>query len=164
MEAAKGLRDFAKDHPALVVKGGVVDGRPVDVDEIRRLADLESREVLLAKMAGALQPAGMSQAAALFAAPLSQAARLAQALADAGGAPAGAPARGRADVRRADPGRSPADGGADPGRRGRPASAEPAAAPTPDRTRTRTARSTRTQEERPWPSSAPTSCSTRSRR
>jgi len=79
VEAAKGLRDFAKDHPSLVIKGGVIDGKTVDVAEITKLADLESREVLLGKMAVALN-ASLSNAAALFAAPLSQAARLAEAL------------------------------------------------------------------------------------
>ena len=53
VEAAKGLRDFGKDAPALVIKGGVLDGRPIDADGLRKLADLEPREVLLAKLAGA---------------------------------------------------------------------------------------------------------------
>ena len=53
VEAAKGLRDFAKANPALVIKGGVLDGKPLDAAEIAKLADLESREVLLAKLAGA---------------------------------------------------------------------------------------------------------------
>ena len=53
VEAAKGLRDFAKDNPALVIKGGVLDGKALSADEIKKLADLESREVLLAKLAGA---------------------------------------------------------------------------------------------------------------
>ncbi|MGH3744750.1 MAG: 50S ribosomal protein L10 [Mycobacteriales bacterium] len=75
VEAAKGLRDFAKTHPMLVVKGGVLDGKPLSPAEIAQLADLESREVLLAKLAGALQ-ASLSQAVGLFAAPLSQAARV----------------------------------------------------------------------------------------
>jgi len=79
VEAAKGLRDFSRANPLLVIKGGVLDGKPLSADEIRRLADLESREVLLAKMAGALN-ASLSRAAALFQAPLSQAARLAEAL------------------------------------------------------------------------------------
>ncbi len=52
--AAKGLRDFAKVHPLLVIKGGVMDGRPLSAEEIKKLADLESREVLLAKLAGAM--------------------------------------------------------------------------------------------------------------
>jgi large subunit ribosomal protein L10 len=79
VEAAKGLRDFAKAHPVLVVKGGVMDGKALSADEIRRLADLESREVLLAKMAGAML-ASLSQAVYLLNAPLAQAARLAGAL------------------------------------------------------------------------------------
>jgi large subunit ribosomal protein L10 len=74
VNAAKGLRDFAKTNPALVVKGGVMDGKPLSADEIRKLADLESREVLLAKLAGAMK-ASLTQAVYLFAAPLSQAAR-----------------------------------------------------------------------------------------
>jgi large subunit ribosomal protein L10 len=79
VEAAKGLRDFARAHPVLVVKGGVMDGKPLSADEIRRLADLESREVLLAKMAGAML-ASLSQAVYLLNAPLAQVARLAGAL------------------------------------------------------------------------------------
>jgi large subunit ribosomal protein L10 len=79
VEAAKGLRDFSRAHPTLVVKGGVLDGRPLTVDEIRKLADLESREVLLAKLAGAMQ-GSLAKAVGLFAAPLSQAARLAEGL------------------------------------------------------------------------------------
>ena len=79
VEAAKGLRDFSKAHPLLVIKGGLLDGKALSADEIRKLADLESREVLLAKLAGAMQ-ASLSQAAALFQAPLSQAARVVEAL------------------------------------------------------------------------------------
>lgn len=71
---AKGLRDFAKANPFLVIKGGVMDGKVLNADEVKKLADLESREVLLAKMAGALQGT-LQQAVYLFAAPLSQAAR-----------------------------------------------------------------------------------------
>ena len=71
---AKGLRDFAKDNPLLVIKAGVMDGRVLDADEVKKLADLESREVLLAKMAGAMQ-ANLSKAVYLIAAPLNQAAR-----------------------------------------------------------------------------------------
>ncbi|HYN74946.1 MAG TPA: 50S ribosomal protein L10 [Candidatus Limnocylindria bacterium] len=77
--AAKGLRDFAKVHPLLVIKGGVMDGRPLSAEEIKKLADLESREVLLAKLAGAMT-ASLSGAVALFAAPLAQTARLIEAL------------------------------------------------------------------------------------
>ena len=77
--AAKGLRDFAKDNPGLVIKGGYMDGRVLDAAEIAKLADLESREVLLAKLAGAMK-ASMGQAASVFVSPLSQAARLFAAL------------------------------------------------------------------------------------
>ena len=79
VEAAKGLRDFAKANPALVIKGGVLDGNILDAKEIGKLADLESREVLLGKMAGAML-ASLSQAVYLFNAPLAQVARLAGAL------------------------------------------------------------------------------------
>jgi len=76
---AKGLRDFARTYPQLVIKGGVLDGKFMNPDEVRRLADLESRDVLLAKVAGALQGV-LQQAVSLAAAPLSQAARLFAAL------------------------------------------------------------------------------------
>jgi len=79
VEAAKGLRDFARANPLLVIKGGVMDGRALSPDEIRRLADLESREVLLAKLAGAMK-ASLTGAVSLFAAPLAQTARLVEAL------------------------------------------------------------------------------------
>jgi len=79
VEAAKGLRDFAKANPALVIKGGYVDGASMDATEIAKLADLESREVLLGKLAGAML-ASLSQAVYLLNAPLAQAARLAGAL------------------------------------------------------------------------------------
>jgi large subunit ribosomal protein L10 len=94
VEAAKGLREFAKTNPLLVIKGGVFEGKSVTADEVRQLADLESREVLLAKFAGALK-ANLSKAAATFQAPLTQMARLAQALQEkqAAGAPAEATAK-----------------------------------------------------------------------
>jgi len=79
VEAAKGLRDFAKANPTLVIKGGVLDGNILDAAAIAKLADLESREVLLGKMAGAML-ASLSQAVYLLNAPLAQAARLAGAL------------------------------------------------------------------------------------
>jgi large subunit ribosomal protein L10 len=79
VEAAKGLRDFAKANPTLVIKGGVLDGNTLDAKEIAKLADLESREVLLGKMAGAML-ASLSQAVYLLNAPLAQVARLAGAL------------------------------------------------------------------------------------
>jgi large subunit ribosomal protein L10 len=79
VEAAKGLRDFAKANPALIIKGGVLDGQPLDAAEVAKLADLESREVLLGKLAGAML-ASLSQAVYLLNAPVAQAARLAGAL------------------------------------------------------------------------------------
>jgi large subunit ribosomal protein L10 len=79
VEAAKGLRDFAKANPALVIKGGVLDGKTLSADDVKKLADLESREVLLAKLAGAMK-ANLTRAAYLFVAPLSQAARTIDAL------------------------------------------------------------------------------------
>ena len=79
VEAAKGLRDFAKANPTLVIKGGVLDGKPLDATEIGKLADLESREVLMGKLAGAML-ASLSQAVYLLNAPIAQAARLAGAL------------------------------------------------------------------------------------
>ncbi|BCL14047.1 MULTISPECIES: 50S ribosomal protein L10 [Micromonospora] len=81
VEAAKGLRDFAKANPKLVIKGGVFEGRAISAAEVTKLADLESREVLLAKLAGAMK-GNLSKAAALFQAPLSKTARLAAALQD----------------------------------------------------------------------------------
>jgi len=79
--AAKALRDFARENNALVIKGGYLDGRALTVAEVARIADLESREVLLAKLAGAMK-ANLSKAARLFAEPASQVARLAAALRD----------------------------------------------------------------------------------
>ena len=55
VETAKGLRDFAKANPFLVIKGGVLDGKALTPAEITTLADLEPREVLLAKLAGAMK-------------------------------------------------------------------------------------------------------------
>ena len=71
VEAAKGLRDFSKANTPLVLKGGFLDGKSLSADEINKLADLESREVLLAKLAGGMK-ANLSKAAALFNAPLSK--------------------------------------------------------------------------------------------
>ena len=68
VEAAKGLRDFAKANPALIIKGGYLDGKTLDASEIAKIADLESREVLLAKLAGGML-ASLSQAVALFRLP-----------------------------------------------------------------------------------------------
>ncbi|MBO2460127.1 50S ribosomal protein L10 [Actinomadura violacea] len=103
VEAAKGLRDFAKANPLLVIKGGFIDGKSMDAAEITRLADLESREVLLAKLAGAMK-GSMANAAALFNALPTQAAQLAEALrakreaaGETADAPADAPAAEAAD-------------------------------------------------------------------
>ena len=79
VDAAKAIKTFAKDNKALVIKGGYMDGHALTVSEVERIADLESREVLMAKLAGAMK-GKTSQAAALFAAPASQIARLAAAL------------------------------------------------------------------------------------
>jgi large subunit ribosomal protein L10 len=79
VEAAKGLRDFSRANPFLVIKGGVLDGKAMTPDEIVKLADLEPREVLLAKLAGAMK-ASMAGAAATFAALPTQMARLLAAL------------------------------------------------------------------------------------
>jgi large subunit ribosomal protein L10 len=96
VDAAKAIKKFAKDHKALVIKGGYMDGHPLSVEEVNKIADLESREVLLAKLAGAMK-ASHTKAAYLFAAPLSQAARTFDALRAkvAEGAPA--PQDGEAD-------------------------------------------------------------------
>ncbi|MBD8585062.1 MULTISPECIES: 50S ribosomal protein L10 [unclassified Frigoribacterium] len=76
---AKSMRDFAKAHPALIVKGGYFDGNALTAAEVTKLADLESREVLLGKLAGAFK-ASLFGAAYLFNAPLSQAVRTVEAL------------------------------------------------------------------------------------
>ena len=76
---AKALRDFAKANPLLVIKGGVFEGNSLTADEVNKLADLESREVLLAKLAGAMK-ASLFGAAYLFNAPLSKAVRTVDAL------------------------------------------------------------------------------------
>ncbi len=94
VEAAKGLRDFAKANPLLVIKSRLLDGKALSSEEITKLADLESREVLLAKLAGAMN-ASLSKAVYLFAAPLSQTARVVDALrakVEAEGPAAAAPA------------------------------------------------------------------------
>ncbi|GAA3657483.1 50S ribosomal protein L10 [Streptomyces fenghuangensis] len=94
VEAAKSLRDFAKDNPQLVIKGGVLEGKALSADDIKKLADLESREVLLAKLAGGMK-ASMAKAAATFQAPLSKFVRTADALRakqEQGGAGTPAPA------------------------------------------------------------------------
>jgi large subunit ribosomal protein L10 len=79
VETAKGLRDFARANPFLVIKGGVLDGKALTPAEITKLADVEPREVLLAKLAGAIK-ATTARAAGAFAALPVQMAQLAEAL------------------------------------------------------------------------------------
>ncbi|OHU79773.1 MULTISPECIES: 50S ribosomal protein L10 [Mycobacteriaceae] len=79
VDAAKAIKTFAKENKALIIKGGYMDGRALSVAEVERIADLESREVLLAKLAGAMK-GNLAKAAGLFNAPASQVARLAAAL------------------------------------------------------------------------------------
>ena len=79
VSVAKALRDFAKANPLLVMKSGVLDGAALTADEVKKLADLESREVLLAKAASVFK-AKMFQAAYMFQAPLAQAVRTVDAL------------------------------------------------------------------------------------
>ncbi len=79
VDAAKALKAFAKDNKALVIKGGYMDGAALSVSEVERIADLESREVLLAKLAGAMK-GNLHKAAGLFAAPAGQVVRLFAAL------------------------------------------------------------------------------------
>ena len=79
VSVAKALRDFAKANPLLVVKSGILDGIALSAEEVKKLADLESREVLLAKAAG-LFKAPMYKAAYTTQAPLAQAARVIDAL------------------------------------------------------------------------------------
>ena len=140
--AAKGLRDFARANPLLVIKGGVLDGKALSAAEVARIADLESREVLLARLAGAMQGAA-DRAAGLFQAPLSQMARLAKALEEkkAAGAPAACRPQHQPDPE------TPAEPAESTHRPHLPA----------HRRRYR-------KDATSWRSSAPTSCSTRSRK
>lgn len=102
VDAARTLRNFARANQGLVIKGGFMDGRALTVTEVETLADLESREVLLAKLAGAMK-GNLAKAAGLLAAPASQVARLVQALVDkraaqVGAAPTDAPADAPAEA------------------------------------------------------------------
>ena len=189
VEAAKGLRDFAKANPTLVIKGGVLDGKPLDAAEVAKLADLESREVLLGKLAGAML-ASLSQAVYLLNAPIAQVARLAGALQAkaeqdpsilAGGAGTPAPAaerepatdegrrrRGRDESCRTRPTVTPAPRKAPRSRpsprtddRGLTAAGRP---PITTSVRSHRPGGHRSEGTPPWRSSAPTTCSRRSRR
>ena len=99
VDAAKAIKTFAKDHKALVIKGGYMDGQPLTIAQVEQIADLDSREVLLAKLAGAMK-ANLSKAAVLFNAAPTQLARLAAALQEkrAEEAPADAPVEDAAPV------------------------------------------------------------------
>jgi large subunit ribosomal protein L10 len=131
VDAAKGLRDFAKANPLLVIKGGVLDGKALSADEVRRIADLESREVLLAKLAGALK-ALPTRAAGLFQAPLSQMARLAKALEEKKPGEAGAPTAETAETAETQTEAAPADAAAEaPEAEAAPAEAAAEAPETP---------------------------------
>jgi large subunit ribosomal protein L10 len=90
VDVAKVLKDFGKEFPALVVKGGVLGDKLLDADDTRALADVEPREVLLAKLAGAMAAPMQQFAGLLQALPRNMAYGL-KALIDQGGAP-GAPA------------------------------------------------------------------------
>ena len=65
IDAAKSLRDFAKENPFLVIKGGIYEGKAVSKEELMQLANLESREILLAKLAGAMK-GSLAKAARVF--------------------------------------------------------------------------------------------------
>jgi large subunit ribosomal protein L10 len=65
IDAAKAMKNFQKENPLLVIKGGIFEGKAVTTAEIMKLADLESREVLLSKLAGAMKGT-MAKAARTF--------------------------------------------------------------------------------------------------
>ena len=169
VEAAKGLRDFAKAHPLLVIKGGVLDGKAMTAAEITKLADLESREVLLAKLAGAMN-ASLTKAVYLFAAPLSQSARLIEALR------AKVEAEGGLQDAASPQDASPQDARRTPRRTRRRRTLPPTAPPprtsprvaTPPEPKRLSSPNTPLRQEQegtpPWRSSAPTSSLTLSRR
>lgn len=79
VDAAKALRDFAKDNPLLVIKGGYFDGAAITAEEVQKLANLENRETLLGKLAGAFK-ASLFGAAYMFTAPASKTVRTVDAL------------------------------------------------------------------------------------
>lgn len=77
--AAKVLRNFSREHPSLVLKGGLFEGRVLGAEETLRLAELETREQMLTRLAGMFQSI-VAQPARLAQANLSKAARLFAAL------------------------------------------------------------------------------------
>ncbi|MBK9738149.1 MAG: 50S ribosomal protein L10 [Actinobacteria bacterium] len=130
VDAAKVIKNFAKENPNLVIKGGYMDGKSLSAADIQKIADLESREVLLSKLAGAMK-AKQSQAAALFAAPLAKAARALGALqakleADPAAVAAVDPAAAPAEEATSE---APAEASADEAPAEAPAEATEAAAP-----------------------------------
>ena len=148
VDAAKAIKKFAKDNNALVIKGGYMDGHPLTVAEVERIADLESRDVLLAKLAGAMK-GNLAKAAGLFSAPASQVARLAAALQEK---KASEPAAAAAPAAEA-----PAEPAAE-------APAEPAPE-APPRHRRKPSNPTQTTEgPTPWQKCLLTTCSTHSRK
>ena len=163
VEAAKGLRDFSRANPLLVIKGGVLDGKAISPAEIERLAELEPREVLLAKLAGGMK-ASMAKAAAVMNALPVQMAQLAEALRAKREAEGGA-AAAVTDAPSAD---GPTTGEAAPKRPApkRPAPKRPAPKrPAPSSRRTGHHKQTEGKgTQQSWRSSALTTCSTRSRR
>ena len=147
--AAKALRAFAKANPALVVKGGILEGRFIDAGEAGRLADLASREELLAQLAGLMQSI-VAQPARLALASLSKAARLFAALQDkrtAAGETMDAPAAAEAAPAAAEA--APAAAEAAPAE----AAAAPAADATDDATTAEATDAVPTVDETPEPDS-----------
>jgi large subunit ribosomal protein L10 len=112
VETARGLRDFARTYPQLVLKGGVLEGKPLKPDDIIKLADLEPKEVLLAKLAGAMK-ASLAGAAATFNALPAQMARLLAALEEKRGASGDGPAPVSVETGPDDGGPAPTEQAAD---------------------------------------------------
>ena len=106
---AKALRDFARTNPSLVVKGGVLGTKPLTADEARALAEVEPREVLLAKLAGALAAPMVQFAGLLEALPRNFAYGLKALIDQQGGVPEEAPAADEPAAERRSRRRGPAD-------------------------------------------------------
>jgi len=100
---AKALRDFARNNPALVIKGGLLDGASLSSSDLSSLADLPSREVLLARLAGAFAAPLQTFAGLLQALPRNLAYGLSALLDQQGGAPEAAPAVAEAPAAVAEP-------------------------------------------------------------
>ncbi len=76
--AAKVLRDFSKDHTQLILKGGLLDGEPLTPERVAQLAELDSRDVLLAKIAGVFRAPMATMAGLMAALPRSLASMMSQ--------------------------------------------------------------------------------------